>query len=631
MQSAFYKMKLQFQGLIGLWLAGRIISPAMKHIFSFIICALLLSKSGFGQSTALLIQNTLHRDTLSLNSDWHSIVDPHDIGSGSPNSRRYYPNARPASSEGVVEYDYAGSPTLHVPGDWNSQRPELLMYEGTVWYERSFTYHPSSTRRAFLYIGAANYRAHVWMNGQSLCEHEGGFTPFDCEATALLKDGENFVVISVNDARHADDVPALSPDWWNYGGLTRDVTLVEVPQTFIEDYFLQLERGRTGRVAGWVRIAGATAPQKVTVRIPELKISKDVMTDAGGLAPIAFDASGLQAWAPENPKLYDVEIVAGDDRVADEIGFRSIEVRGTDILLNGKPVFLRGIAMHEEAPYLSARAHGDDDARTLLQWAKDLGCNFVRLAHYPYDEHTTRMADRMGLLVWSEIPVYQTINWNSRDVLEKAKHQLAEMINRDKNRAGIILWSVTNESPAIPERNAFVHELVATARSLDPSRLITAATNQFTRPEHKIVLNDPIVSDLDVIGINEYFGWYYGAPGDLDVTTWTVSEDKPLIISEFGGDARQGMHGKPGERWTEEYQEEIYKHQLSALRKLPTLRGMSPWILKDFRSPHRQLPGIQDGYNRKGLISDHGERKKAFYVLQQFYRDTASQRTATGK
>ena len=169
-----------------------------------------------------------------------------------------------------------------------------------------------------------------------------------------------------------------------------------------------------------------------------------------------------------------------------------------------------------------------------------------------------------------------------------------------------------------------MHELIAPARSLDSTRLINDATNQFSRPEHKLVLEDPITADLDVIGINEYFGWYYGTPADLDVTTWTIPGDKPLIISEFGGDARQGLHGTPDERWTEEYQEEIYKHQISALRKLPALRGMSPWILKDFRSPHRQLPGIQDGYNRKGLISDHGERKKAFYVLQQFYREQAS-------
>src|SRR5215472_4910189 len=187
----------------------------MKHILLCTICVLSASNFGLGQSPAPLIQNVVHRQTVSLNGDWHYIADPHDAGSSSPNSRRYYPNAKPAT-DGVVEYDYARSPTLHVPGDWNSQRPELLLYEGTLWYEKSFVYHPSAAHRTFLYAGAANYRAHVWINGQSLCEHEGGFTPFDCDATALLKDGENFVVISVNDTRHGDDIPALTPDWWTY-------------------------------------------------------------------------------------------------------------------------------------------------------------------------------------------------------------------------------------------------------------------------------------------------------------------------------------------------------------------------------------------------------------------------------
>src|SRR5215471_2328074 len=300
-----------------LWFRFRINSEnPMKHTFLLMVCILPSSNFVFAQTPAPLIQNVVHRQTISLNGDWHYIVDPHDISSGSTNSRRNYANARPAT-DGVVEYDYNKSPTLHVPGDWNSQRPELLLYEGTVWYERSFTYHPVAGRRTFLYVGAANYRARVWINAQSLCEHEGGFTPFDCDATPLLKEGENFVVIAVNDVRHADDVPALSPDWWNYGGLTRDVTLVELPQTFIEDYFLQLERGSRNHVAGWVRIAGAPAGQKLTVRIPELKASRDVSTDTNGVARIAFDVPGLQLWTPENPKLYDIEFQAGDDRVSD--------------------------------------------------------------------------------------------------------------------------------------------------------------------------------------------------------------------------------------------------------------------------------------------------------------------------
>jgi beta-glucuronidase len=587
-----------------------------------------------------LVQNALHRKVTSLNGDWHYIVDPYDGGT----RRRYYLNLKGSEQPGVVEYDFGNAPTLRVPGDWNTQKPELLFYEGMFWYERSFTYHPSPGTHTFIYVGAANYRAHIWINGESVCEHEGGFTSFDCDAKRVLKEGDNFVVISVNNVRKPDNVPALTPDWWDYGGLTRDVMLVEVPQVFVQDYSLQLERGTSNRITGWVRVAATAAPwasqpaapiqttggkptpQKIAVRIPELKISQTASIGEDGVARFAFDAPGLQLWSPESPKLYAVEITSDSDHVNDDIGFRSIEVRGTEILLNGRPMFLRGISMHEDSVTHPGRAHGDDDATALLALAKDLRCNFVRLAHYPYDEHMTRMADRMGILVWSEVPVYQSINWSDPAVLQKAKQQLTEMITRDRNRSSIIMWSVTNESRAIPERNAFVHELVTLARSLDPTRLITAATNQFNRPDARsLIVNDPLIADLDVYGINEYVGWYWSTIEDLDSYTFNAPSNKPMIVSEFGAEAKFGLHGAPTQRWTEEYQEEVYKHQIPALQKIPFLRGMSPWVLKDFRSPVRQLPGIQDGFNRKGLVSDDGKRKKAFYVLQQFYSQKAAQ------
>ena len=580
----------------------------------------------FAQSPSPLIQNVSGRRTLSLNGDWHYIVDPHEEGT----ARRFYLNGKPFGSRNFVEYDFNTSPALRVPGDWNFQRPELQWYEGTLWYQKSFDYHAQANMRVFLHFGAANYRARVWLNEKPLCEHEGGFTPFNCEATAALHDGANVIIVSVNDTRHADDIPSLRPDWFNYGGLTRDVRIVEVPRQFIEQYSIQLDRENRRRIAGWIRLAGASSPQKLSVRIPELKLSTEATTDNEGLARFTLDAPGVQLWSPEKPKLYRVEISTENDQIVDDIGFRTIETRGVDILLNGRPIFLRGIDMHEEAVNRAGRAHGEEDARILLGWAKELGCNFVRLAHYPHDESMIRMADRLGLMVWSEIPVYQGIDFKNPQTLAKAQQQLTEMIARDRNRAAIVLWSVSNETPKSAERNAFLHQLIVMARTLDPTRLITTATNQTNATEpHKRVFDDPIIADLDVFGVNQYIGWYEGVPADLDITIWSTPYNKPMIVSEFGGEAKYGLHGAASQRWTEEYQEDIYKHQIAALRKIPFLRGTSPWILKDFRSPHRQLPGIQDGFNRKGLISESGERKKAFYVLQKFYRELAAQ-TAAG-
>jgi beta-glucuronidase len=600
----------------------------MKTNLIVLLSCLLLAAAAFAQppqappaplpAPAPLIQNALAREGVSLNGDWHYFTDPYDDGA----RRRYFLNQSPAGNPGVIEYDFAANPTLHVPGDWNTQRPDLLLYEGTVWYEKSFDYHPRPGYRAFFYVGAANYRAQLWINGKPLCAHEGGFFPFNCDATSLLKDGANFVVVAVNDVRRAEYIPTLQFDWYNYGGLTRDVRILEVPENYIEDYGLALQRGAGNHVTGWVRLAGNSAGN-VTVDIPELKIHRELAA-AGGKAAFDFDVPGLQRWSPESPKLYDVTLSAGSDRVTDQIGFRTIEVRGAEILLNGKPIWLRGVNMHDEAPIRGGRAHGPDDARTTLGWARELGCNFVRMAHYPHDEYAVRMADRLGLLVWDEIPLWQRIAFATPGVLDTAKRDLNDMVARDHNRAAIIFWSVANETPKTPERNAFLHELAAAARALDSTRLITAATNQPSRPApHTVVLDDPLIADLDVVGWNEYIGWYEGVPADIDSTTITNPSGKPVIVSEMGGDAKQGLHGDASQRWTEEYQEAIYQHSLPALRKFSFIRGTAPWILKDFRSPTRHLPGVQDGFNRKGLLSDQGEKKKAFFVLQKFYADVA--------
>jgi beta-glucuronidase len=233
----------------------------------------------------------------------------------------------------------------------------------------------------------------------------------------------------------------------------------------------------------------------------------------------------------------------------------------------------------------------------------------------------TRLADEMGIMVWSEIPVYWTVLWDNPETFVNARNQLGENITRDKNKASVILWSVANETPVNEARVKFLKGLVDYARQLDPTRLLTAANERhYADPETQLI-DDPLGEYLDVLGCNEYVGWYDGLPEKADRLQWKITYNKPLIISEFGGDALFGYHGEAGVRWTEEYQKNLYEHQLGMLKKIPSLRGMTPWILTDFRSPRRPLPRIQDFYNRKGLISSRGERKQAFYVLQNFYRD----------
>ena len=581
-----------------------------------------------GQSTTPPITNVENRTTISLNGDWHAIIDMYDAGYNGYHAAlaakdTFFANAKPKTKRDLIEYDFEKSATLKVPGDWNSQWPQLFFYEGTVWYERSFKYQPKPNTRTFLYVGAANYESRVGVNGTIVCSHEGGFTPYNCEVTSLLHAGENFVVISVNAVRKRDRVPTMMTDWWNYGGLTRDVRLVEVLTSFVQDYAIQLKNASQQQIQGWVKVdvGKGQKTNPVTIRIPELSAEKTLTPDETGFAKFDVSAKQIDLWSPEHPKLYKVEIEYAGNKFEDEIGFRTIEVRGKDILLNGKPVFLRGVSVHEEAPFRSGRAYSDEDAKTLLGWVKELGGNFVRLAHYPHNEHMLRMADRMGVMVWSEVPVYWGIDWENTATLQNAKTQLTENITRDRNRASVVIWSVGNETPLSEPRTKFLRELVQTARTLDPTRLISAALQVQHHEGTTRVLDDPLGAYLDVLGCNEYIGWYEGTAEDADQAVWKTPYDKPLVMSEFGADAKFGFHADADTRWSEEFQETVYQHQLKMLDKIDFLRGTSPWILMDFRSPRRLIPGVQDYYNRKGLVSDKGEKKKAFYVLQKWYQE----------
>ncbi len=593
--------------------------------------------------TPIILTGADRRPAISLDGEWAAIVDPYFSGLMNFHHEEkkdgWFMNQKAKPGDPFpTEYDFSTASKLKVSGDWNTQRESLFYYEGPVWYERDFTYQPKEHTRVFLHVGAANYKSWFWMNGEKVCEHEGGFTSFNCEVTAAIHAGENFVVVAVDNTRHEDGVPTLETDWWNYGGLTRSVSLIDVPETFIDQYDVHLSRtpettlvphgndfGLIGsihlaHIEGWVHVEGGHTGDKVKVEIPELNSDGTGVIDSNGRAKFLLVASDLQHWSPESPKLYKVKISAGQDSIEELIGFRTVETHGTEILLNGKPIFLRGISIHAEAPYRTGRANTDKDAETLLGWAKELGCNFVRLAHYPHDETMLRAADRMGLLVWSENPVYWALQFDNPKVLAKAEQQLDEEIGTSRNHAAIIMWSMANETPNTDVRTKFIESEAAHARELDPSRLITAALLVRAEGQTKII-DDPLGKSLDVIGFNEYIGWYEGHAESADTTEWRVDYQKPLIVSEFGGGAKAGLHGGENERWTEEYQANIYRHQLGMLNRIPQLRGMSPWILMDFRSPNRTLAGIQDEFNRKGLISDQGKKKQAYFILQKAYKE----------
>ena len=575
-----------------------------------------------------LVGNVINRQTTSLNGKWHYIVDVQEEGyydyRMNPTRWGFFINAKSQKPEDLIEYDFDRAATMNIPGDWNTQDERLFFYEGTVWFKHSFQYKKAEGQRTLLYFGAVNYDTHVYLNGQHVMHHVGGFTPFNADVTDQLKDGENFVIVKVDNKRHADNVPTQIFDWWNYGGITRDVMLVNVPATYIENYKLSLskEMGKKGirTVVFTLNLNAKEAGRQVQLNIPELKQKQTFTTDTEGRISTSLSVKEklLTLWSPENPKRYGVELVLDGDTLRDEIGFRTIETRGKQLLLNGQPIFLRGVSIHEEAPNGGGRANGTETAHTLLSWAKELGCNYVRLAHYPHNEYMIREAERMGILVWSEIPVYWTIAWKNEQTFANAKRQLTDMILRDQNRANIIIWSIANETPHSAERDLFLGNLAKYARTLDNTRLISMAMEVTGASNYVNRLQDNMHEYVDVVSFNQYIGWYRDV-NDAPKMKWEIPYEKPVIISEFGGGAKAGLHGEKNQRWTEEFQENLYIQNLAMLDKIEGLAGTTPWVLKDFRSPRRVLDGIQDYYNRKGLYSDRGEKKKAFFVLKKWY------------
>lgn len=543
----------------------------------------------YGSAQELLV-NVYGRQYTLLNGKWNAIIDPYQQG----RKTAIYRNRALKDKADFKEYAFEGGLRLNVPSDWNSQIPELKYYEGTMWYARKFEINKKSDENLFLYFGAVNYRCRVYLNGTLIGSHEGGFTPFQFNVTNVVKEGGNFLAVEVDNTRTADAIPALSFDWWNYGGITRDVMLVHTPKNYIRDYFIQLDKYDSDRVHAEVQLSAQNAGQLVKIEIPELKIANKVFTDGTGLAKATFRVRNLERWSPQAPKLYQVIVSSEVDEVKENIGFRNLYVKNTQIYLNDSPVFMKSIGLHEEISQRQGRAYSEQDAIALLSEAKGLGVNMIRLAHYPQNEYIVRLAEQMGLMLWEEIPVWQGIDFKDSSTRLKAQRMYTEMLLRDRNRCALTFWGVANETAPSESRNAFLKSLVELCHKMDTTRLITAAFDlpKLNSETNAFEMEDDFIENLDVVSINKYMGWYHRWPMSPSEIRWNVALDKPLIFSEFGGEALYGQSGDSTvtSSWSEEYQEKLYKDNLEMFKYIPNLAGISPWILFDFRSPYRFHP-----------------------------------------
>lgn len=557
------------------------------------------------------------RKTESLNGQWNFGVDWYDTCRRAKwfAETTHDPSGRPLP----LDWDWEAWERMTVPSSWNLEREELHYFEGSGVYTRKFRYVPEiEDERAFLRFEGAAYRATVFLNGKLLGTHDGASTPFCAEITGIVK-ADNRIIVAIEAKRRADRVPMDNTDWFNYGGLYRDVILFRTPPVYVKDWFVRLvPDGTYSNIAVDVTFGGAHAgglSGEARFRIPELGIDAAVPVVNGKGAVIIRAKPEL--WQPSNPRLYDVELSAAfcADAVTDRIGFREIKVKGRDILLNGKPVFLKGICVHEDH-FEKGKTTDEKTIRSTIAHLKELHGNYLRLAHYPHDGRFAKIADEEGVMLWSEVPVYWAIAFENQATYADAENQLSELVLRDRNRASLIIWSVGNENADTDARLSFMSRLAARARALDGTRPISAAC---LINHEKLAIEDRLVDSLDIIGVNEYYGWYDPDFGKLPRILENSNPSKPVVLCEFGGGARIGQRGSADELFTEDMQRRIYEKQVAVIASCPYIKGTTPWILYDFRCP-RRLNRFQENFNRKGLVDcDRVTKKLAFKVMADFY------------
>jgi len=618
------------------------------------------------------------RQITTLNGEWSYIVDP--MNNGLPESSFFggFPkNKTQKTGMELIEYNFDTAAKIQIPGAWNAIDKKLFFYRGPVWLYKKFNYQPKKEAITHLYIEGSNFTTKIFINGSIIGEFEGGYVPFNFDISKHLKNGENILLVQTDNTLNQSSVPTQKTDWWPWGGIVGDVYIVETPKKFIQNAYLQLNPENFSEALFKLEMNQGLSGQRIVLEIPELQFKDEFITNTAGFIRESIIIAP-RLWSPTDPKLYKVIISSDQETISDEIGFRSIKVEGQNIYLNNSEIQFKGIAMHSEPIGIPGPAFSKEHFQDLLLMAKDLNINFIRAAHYPYTRHLAKVADRLGLMLWEEVPVYWNIDWDNSETLNIAINQIKRLVQRDQNRASVVVWSVANETPLSSSRMKFLNTLLSEIETIDSTRLTTAALlsgseeqfkalvlvlalqgvkSQWVNPQEKAIfqfildqanipidselnfsisIDDPLGESVDLISYNEYFGWYYVTfftdqmmipEGTLRKLMFEVLPNikinsvfnKPIHISEFGAGAKYGNHSN--KIWSEEYQARLYRHQLEMLSNNPQIKGISPWVFKDFRAMLRPLPGIQDFYNRKGLIDENGNKKAAFDVLADFYEN----------
>ncbi|HTR81341.1 MAG TPA: beta-glucuronidase [Bacteroidota bacterium] len=582
-------------------------------------------------------QSNPYRSELGSPPFWNFKADPQKIGENSGWSGGFVPDAE-----------------IAIPGSWNEQLEEigLFNYIGSAWCSCSmFIPKTFGGGRTWLRIGSADYYAKVWVNGEYVGEHSGGFLPFEFDITKNVNLGEkNRITILVNNELTAETIPqgissedfaqegrlreeTFPParfDFFPYGGIHRPVAIYSTPSNYISG--LKVDTSVTGS-KGVVRIHASAANSDgmmicCTIADVPGPVAESVV--AGGKAEMSIEIERCRFWSPGDPHLYllHAELIK-DGKIVDAyetpVGVRQISIVDGKLLLNGQPIYLTGFGRHEDFPVLGKALSAPLIVKDfgLMKW---VNANSFRTSHYPYADEVMAMADRQGFLVIDEVPaVSLDLRYTNEKTIEAHKQAIKDLIERDCNHPSVVMWALGNEPNLVGDEGyhkgsgkKYWEEIFTFARTLDASRPMTVPN--CTRAGSC----DPVFEFSDILSINRYYGWYE-YPGKIEHGVNVLEAEmekiyaqyrKPMMMTEFGADTMPGLHSISDQMFTEEYQEELLEQYIKLLRSKKYVVGEHVWNFADFRTPQHFRRIL---LNMKGVFTRTRQPKAAAFKLKKLW------------
>ncbi|MFX0002586.1 MAG: glycoside hydrolase family 2 protein [Candidatus Hodarchaeota archaeon] len=555
---------------------------------------------------------------ISLNGKWRCKSDLDDLGM---EYGWYSPRKYDKIKNSLLD--------INIPKSFNLLEG-FESFEGIFWHFYEFDLsNPinNSDFDLFLRFKGCNYNSKVWLNGIFIGEHNGGFTPFYLEINNLIKQNKNLIAVRTDNIRRNDQIPSISFDWFNWGGIYRDVDILILNKNRIEEVSIKTfvySRGKSKIDISYKKIGNLSIQWEI------LDSDNKNILFQGNILPADNENSfnvifnNPRLWSPDDPNLYYLKIYDNNPEMPKHIlyethfGIRQIEINGIYIYLNRKRIFLRGISLHEEyIPY--GRTIPYEKRKEDVENIKSIGFNAIRTAHYSHDEDLIDIADKVGILILEEIPVYQHCNFKSPETYKTAENILRQLINRDINHPSVIWWSVGNEVPLHQRSCAkFIKKLMNFAREVDSTRIVTCVSRK--------LIPDLTRKYVDIATINTYFGWYYGHEKMISLILDLIRTpvfNKPWIYTEFGAGAKYGFHAewKKQIKYTEEKQLQILDYTIRTINSKEFCAGWFIWIYRDFKSTKRQNH-FQQGFNRKGIVSgERNEKKLVYYRLNKILNE----------